>query len=74
MPRATCPCPLVMTKKDRHDLQLIAMLNPEFVAASYVGSSKDIGIIRNVLKEHGNEHIQIIAKIERPMALKNIGT
>ena len=62
----------IMTEKDRRDLKFIAELNPEFVAASFVGSGQDIGVIRKILHEHGNQQIQIVAKIERPLALKNI--
>lgn len=62
----------IMTEKDRRDLKLIAELNPEFVAASFVGSAADIALIRKTLYEYGNSDIQIIAKIERPLALKNM--
>jgi len=62
----------VVTPKDRKDLELIAKLNPEYVAASFVETAEDILHIRNILKGFGNENIKIIAKIERPRALTKL--
>jgi pyruvate kinase len=62
----------ILTKKDKRDLELIAKLDPEFVAASFVETADDIEKIRNYLKELGNEKIKIIAKIERPAALDHL--
>lgn len=59
----------IVTPKDRKDLQLIAQLNPEYLAASFVEKAEHISLIRGILKEFGNETIKIIAKIERPIAL-----
>jgi pyruvate kinase len=62
----------VVTPKDREDLKFIASLNPEWVAASFIGTPDDVHKVRSVLKEFGNESIKIISKIERPAALKNL--
>jgi pyruvate kinase len=62
----------VVTPKDREDLKFIASLNPEWVAASFIGNADDVHKVRSVLKEFGNENIKIISKIERPAALKNL--
>jgi pyruvate kinase len=62
----------VVTPKDREDLKFIASLNPEWVAASFIGNAEDVHKVRSVLKEFGNESIKIISKIERPSALKNL--
>jgi len=62
----------VVTPKDKDDLKFIASLNPEWVAASFIGNAEDVHKVRNVLKEFGNESIKIISKIERPSALKNL--
>jgi pyruvate kinase len=62
----------VVTPKDKEDLQFIASLNPEWVAASFIGNAADVLKVRSVLKEFGNESIKIISKIERPSALKNL--
>jgi pyruvate kinase len=62
----------VITPKDREDLKFIAGLNPEWVAASFIGSAEDVRQIRRALQEFGNNDIKIISKIERPVALKNL--
>jgi pyruvate kinase len=62
----------VVTPKDREDLKFIASLNPEWVAASFIGCAEDVHKVRAVLKEFGNENIKIISKIERPSALTNL--
>jgi pyruvate kinase len=62
----------VITPKDREDLKFISSLNPEWVAASFVGSAADVNQVRDTLKEFGNTEIKIISKIERPVALKNL--
>ena len=62
----------VITPKDAIDLKFIAELNPEYVAASFVGTGADVEKVRNCLRENGNEDIKIIAKVERPVALENL--
>ena len=62
----------VVTPKDSKDLEFIAKLNPEYVAASFVGTAQDVQKVRQRLAECGNTEIKIIAKIERPLALENI--
>lgn len=60
------------TEKDLKDLELIAELDPEYVAASFIGNSGDVCRIREALKRFGNGSIRIISKIERPVALRNL--
>jgi len=62
----------VITPKDKEDLKFIATLNPEWVAASFIGKAADVELVRSTLKEFGNENIKIISKIERPSALVNL--
>lgn len=63
----------VVTEKDAADLEYIAKnLNPEFVAASFIGSAEDVRKVRRELSKAGNDNIKIIAKIERPIALENL--
>jgi pyruvate kinase len=62
----------VVTPKDAKDLKFIAELNPEYVAASFVGTGEDVKKVRDCLKENGNSDIKIIAKVERPVALENL--
>jgi pyruvate kinase len=62
----------IPTVKDRKDLETIAHLDPEYVAASFIGDADDVSKIREVLKGFGNDSIKIISKIERPKALENL--
>lgn len=62
----------VVTPKDAKDLEFIAALNPEYVAASFVGSATDVRKVRSTLEKYGNSDIKIIAKMERPVALENL--
>jgi pyruvate kinase len=62
----------VITPKDEKDLKLIAELDPEWVAASFVGYAEDVMKVKNMLISYGNDKIKIISKIERPCALEVI--
>jgi len=62
----------VITPKDERDLKLIAELNPEWVASSFIGSADDVRKVKDMLASFGNTEIKIISKIERPIALTNI--
>lgn len=59
------------TEKDIHDLKLIAKLNPEYVAASFIANAKEVKKIRAILHNSGAPRIKIISKIERPIAITN---
>jgi len=61
----------VPTEKDIKDLELIAKLDPEFVAISFVSDSSDVLHVKKILENYGNENIKLISKIERPIALDN---
>ena len=61
----------VPTEKDVEDLKLIARLDPEYIAVSFVNDDKDILKIKKILNDAGNPNIKLIAKIERPFALEN---
>jgi len=60
------------TKRDKHDLELIAKIDPEYIAASFIGNPEDVVQVKDVLRSHGNDSIKIISKIERPVALENL--
>jgi pyruvate kinase len=62
----------IPTEKDLRDLELIAELDPEYIAASFIGDSGDVCRIRESLGSFGNSSVRIISKIERPKALKNL--
>ncbi|TFG30179.1 MAG: pyruvate kinase [Promethearchaeota archaeon] len=61
----------VPTEKDIKDLELIAELNPEYVAISFVSSGADVLHVKRLLENYGNSNIKLISKIERPIALEN---
>ena len=61
-----------ISEKDRNDIQFAAKMKYDFVAASFVRRASDILEIKEILKEAGNENVQIIAKIENQEGLDNI--
>lgn len=60
-----------LTEKDLVDLEFIIEQHLDWVALSFVRSVKDIIILRNKLQE-AKTKTKVIAKIEKPEALKNI--
>ncbi|MFW9822488.1 MAG: pyruvate kinase [Candidatus Thorarchaeota archaeon] len=61
----------VPTEKDIKDLELIAELDTEFVAISFVSDGSDVLHVKKILENYGNDNIKLISKIERPIALDN---
>ncbi len=60
-----------MTKKDKTDLLFAIENNFDWIALSFVREPKDIIQLRNILKKH-KSGTRIIAKIEKPQAVKNL--
>ena len=60
-----------ITKKDLSDIFFCVQKNIEWIALSFVRTDKDIIALKNILKEH-NGRCQVIAKIEKPEAIKNL--
>lgn len=60
-----------LTKKDREILNLAIREDVDYVALSFVRSAKDMLSLRKILKKRA-PHIGIIAKIEKPEALKDL--
>jgi len=61
----------VPTEKDIKDLELIAELDTEYCAISFVSDSSDVLHVKKILENYGNRKIKLISKIERPVALEN---
>ena len=61
----------VPTEKDIKDLELIAELDTEFCAISFVSTAEDVLHVRKLLENYDNSNIKLISKIERPIALEN---
>ena len=60
-----------LTDKDKRDLLFGIKTGFDYVALSFVRSPDDIVTLKNILKQH-NSSMKVIAKIERPEALKVI--
>lgn len=60
-----------ITTKDKRDLNFLIKKNVDWVALSFVQTSKDIIDLRKLITNKKSS-IKIIAKIEKPQAIKNI--
>jgi len=61
-----------LTQKDRKDLLFGIKAGADYFALSFVRSADDLRHIKAVIKKQGSD-IPVIAKIERPDAVKNLG-
>ena len=61
-----------MTEKDKQDLEYAITKNPDFVALSFVQCAEDVAYVRDFITMRTSHPIKIIAKIERPNAVKRI--
>ena len=61
-----------ITEKDKEDIVFGIEQDIDFIAASFVRSAQAVREIRKILKEHGAEHIDIIAKIENAEGIEHI--
>ncbi|MGG0237003.1 pyruvate kinase [Bacillus rhizoplanae] len=61
-----------ITEKDIQDIVFGIRQNVDFIAASFVRKASDVLEIRELLEEHGAQHIQIIPKIENQEGIDNI--
>ncbi len=61
-----------MSAKDRADIEWACDQDLDFIAASFVRNAQDLKEIKAVLAEKGNDHIQIISKIESQDGVENI--
>jgi len=60
-----------ITDKDRHDIEVAARMNADYVAVSFPRSADDINLARELLRSAGG-HGGIVAKIERAEALEAV--
>ncbi len=61
-----------ISEKDKEDIIFGAKNGFDFIAASFTRCADDIYQVRQILKEHGGESVQIIAKIENMQGVTNI--
>ncbi len=60
-----------LTEKDNIDLLFALSQGANWIALSFVRKAEDIVHLKNIIQHHGY-HARVIAKIEKPEALKNI--
>jgi len=61
-----------MTKKDIEDAIFAISLEVDWIALSFVRDADDLKILNDLIKEHSSYKIPVIAKIEKPEAVRNI--
>ena len=66
--KTSIPC---LTKKDKKDLEFILSEKIEWIGLSFVRTFQDIRTLRKIIKKKSLTH-KIIAKIEKPEAIRNI--
>ncbi|HAS17724.1 MAG TPA: pyruvate kinase [Nitrospiraceae bacterium] len=60
-----------LTDKDREDLATGIKEGVDFIAISFIRTSEDVQVVKNIL-EHEGASIPVIAKIEKPEAVENL--
>lgn len=61
-----------LSKKDKEDIEFACTHKIDFLALSYVSSFDDIALVNDMLIEHGNDHLEVISKIENETGYENI--
>ena len=61
-----------MTEKDIEDAKFAIGQGVDWIALSFVRSPQDVLDLKNLIKEHSEYKIPVIAKIEKPEAIENI--
>ena len=61
-----------LSEQDKADLLFGIEQGVDFVALSFVSRAQDVLDAKNFLKEHGGEHIDVIAKIENRSGVKHL--
>ena len=58
------------TGKDRKDLAAAAAAGVDYIAVSFIRSARDVVRVKTLLRELDHPHLPVIAKIERPEAVR----
>lgn len=61
-----------ISEADRADIIYSCEHGGEFLAISFVSGPEDVLEVKEILKEHGREDLQIICKIESELGIKNL--
>ncbi len=61
-----------LSEKDIEDIKFANMMHVDYLALSFVSSAEDILLVNDILINLGNDHLNIIAKIENERALNEL--
>ena len=61
-----------VSERDRADIEFGLSQGIDFIAASFTRTAQDVRDIKAILKEHGQEDVEIIAKIENMEGVRTI--
>ncbi|QNM84973.1 pyruvate kinase [Polaribacter pectinis] len=61
-----------LTKKDKEDAIFALGLEVDWMALSFVRTPEDLRMLRDLIDEHSEYRVPVIAKIEKPEAVENI--
>ena len=62
-----------LTKKDKEDALFAIKNGFDWIALSFVRTKQDVKLLEKLIKTNSKQKIPIIAKIEKPEAIENIG-
>ena len=62
-----------LTKKDKEDALFAIKNGFDWIALSFVRTKQDVKLLEKLIKTNSEQKIPIIAKIEKPEAIENIG-
>ncbi|HEL1640265.1 TPA: pyruvate kinase [Streptococcus suis] len=71
IPYTKIPFP-ALADRDDADIRFGLEQGLNFIAISFVRTAKDVESVRAILKETGNEHVQLFSKIENQQGIDNI--
>ncbi|WP_298779585.1 pyruvate kinase [uncultured Polaribacter sp.] len=61
-----------LTEKDKEDAVFALGLDIDWMALSFVRTPEDLRMLRDLIAEHSEYRVPVIAKIEKPEAVKNL--
>ena len=71
IPNTKIPFP-ALAERDEDDIRFGLSEGINYISISFVRTAKDVQVIRDILKETGNEHVQLFPKIENQQGIDNI--
>lgn len=71
IPYTKIPFP-ALAERDNADIRFGLEQGLNYIAISFVRTAKDVNEVRKILVETGNEHVQLISKIENQQGIDNL--